>query len=62
MDFVRRGILNRFLPARIPREFREMVTGPIDQLFDEDIYRQVQEEFSAEDIRKMLKKRIKFLS
>ena len=45
------------LPALRPREFREMVTRPID----EEIYRQILEEYSSADIRKMLRKRIKFL-
>ena len=40
------------LPALRPREFREMVTRPIDELFDEDIYQELLNEYSAEDINK----------
>ena len=43
------------LPARIPGEFREMVNEPIDDLFYEDIYQDVLEEYSVRDIRKILK-------
>ncbi len=50
------------LPALRPREFREMVTRPIDELFDEGIYQKVLNEYSADDIRKVLKYRVKFLS
>lgn len=50
------------LPARKPREFREMVTRPIDELFDEDIYQKLLEKYSADDIGKMLKSKVKFLS
>ncbi len=50
------------LPALRPIEFREMVTRPIDELFDERIYQKVLNEYPADDIKKMLKNRVKFLS
>jgi hypothetical protein len=38
------------LPAKVPEEFRDMVTKPIDDFFDDDIYDKVLEKYPSEDI------------
>ena len=47
------------LPARKPKQFRKMVIDNIDKYYDQDIYEKVSKKYSPENIRKLVKEKIR---
>lgn len=49
------------LTAYVPEEFKNMVLGPVDQYFDNDIYKKLLLEHSPEQLHRLVNKRMKFI-
>jgi hypothetical protein len=49
------------LPAIVPEQFKQLIQESVDQYFDETIYRRERAKYSAEKIRRLVHKKVRFL-